>query len=69
MIVNYLKIPLQHFAWHNIRLEGLLFGITMIPIILVGAFLGILIVKKVSEAHYRVIVYVMTIVSAGLLFL
>jgi uncharacterized membrane protein YfcA len=69
MIVNYLKIPLQHFAWHNIRLEGLLFNITMIPIILAGAALGILIVKKVSEAHYRVLVYVMTIVSAALLFL
>ncbi|MDR3248813.1 MAG: sulfite exporter TauE/SafE family protein [Treponema sp.] len=69
LIVNYLKIPLQYFAWHNIRLEGLLFDITMIPVILVGAMLGILLVKKVSEAHYRVIVYVMTIVSAGLLFL
>jgi uncharacterized membrane protein YfcA len=69
MIVNYLKIPVQHFAWHNIHVEGLLFNITMIPIILVGAFLGILVVKRVSEAQYRIIVYVMTIISAVLLFL
>ncbi|MDR3148331.1 MAG: sulfite exporter TauE/SafE family protein [Treponema sp.] len=69
LIINYLKLPLQYFVWHNITIQGLLFDITMIPIILVGAALGILVVKKVSETHYRVIVYVMTIVSAALLFL
>jgi uncharacterized membrane protein YfcA len=69
MIVNYLKIPLQYFVWHNIRVEGLLFGVTMIPCILMGAVLGILIVKKVSETRYRIIVYGMTLVSAVLLFL
>jgi uncharacterized membrane protein YfcA len=69
MIINYLKIPLQHFVWHNITLQGLLFDITLIPVILIGTALGVLIVKKVSEARYRTIVYIMTIVSATLLFL
>ncbi|MDR0668786.1 MAG: sulfite exporter TauE/SafE family protein [Treponema sp.] len=69
MIINYLKIPLQYFVWHNIRPEGLLFGVTLIPAILAGAVLGVLVVKKVSESHYRVIVYIMTIISATLLFL
>jgi uncharacterized membrane protein YfcA len=69
MIVNYLKVPLQLFVWHNIRVEGLLFGVTLIPAILAGAALGVLVVKNVSESRYRVIVYIMTIVSATLLFL
>jgi uncharacterized membrane protein YfcA len=69
MIVNYLKLPLQYFVWHNITTKGLLFDITMIPVIIAGAALGILLVKKVSEKVYRTLVYVMTIVSAGLLFL
>jgi uncharacterized membrane protein YfcA len=69
MIINYLKVPLQYFVWHNITLKGLLFDVTLIPVILIGAALGILVVKKVSESHYRVIVYAMTIVSATLLFL
>jgi uncharacterized membrane protein YfcA len=69
MIINYLKIPLQHFVWHNITAKGLLFGVTMIPGILAGAALGLLIVKKVSEVRYRLIVYIMTVVSAVLLFL
>jgi uncharacterized membrane protein YfcA len=69
MIINYLKLPLQHFVWHNITVKGLLFNVTMIPCILAGAALGSLVVKKVSETRYRVIVYGMTIVSAALLFL
>jgi uncharacterized membrane protein YfcA len=69
MIINYLKIPLQYFVWRNIRPKGLLFGVTMIPLILAGAALGVLVVKRVSETRYRVIVYIMTVVSAALLFL
>ncbi|GHV70513.1 anion permease [Spirochaetia bacterium] len=69
MIINFLKIPLQVFFWHNITVESLLFDLTMIPVILAGAVLGILLVKNVSEKIYRILVYVMTIVSAGLLFL
>jgi uncharacterized membrane protein YfcA len=69
MIINYLKLPLQYFVWHNITPRGLLFDLTMIPLIIAGAGLGILLVKKISEANYRVLVYVMTLISAGLLFI
>ncbi|MCL2832602.1 MAG: sulfite exporter TauE/SafE family protein [Treponema sp.] len=69
MIINYTKIPLQIIFWHNITPRGLLFNITMIPIILIGAVLGIVLVKKVSEKVYRTLVYAMTIISASLLFI
>ena len=69
MIVNYIKIPLQIFIWHNVSLQGFLFNLCMIPIIVIGAVLGIIIVKIVSEKAYRILVYVMTIISASLLFI
>jgi uncharacterized membrane protein YfcA len=69
MIVNYLKIPLQIFAWHNISLAGLKLGLVLIPAIILGAVLGVVLVKKISEAHYRALVYVMTLLSTVLLFL
>jgi uncharacterized membrane protein YfcA len=69
MIVNYLKLPLQILVWHNITTGGLRFGVTLIPAIIVGAALGIVLVKRVSEAHYRILVYVMTLVSTALLFI
>jgi uncharacterized membrane protein YfcA len=69
MIINYLKLPLQYFVWRNITAEGLLFNLTMIPVIIAGAVLGIFLVKKMSEVHYRILVYVMTFISTGLLFI
>jgi uncharacterized membrane protein YfcA len=69
MIVNYLKIPIQVFAWHNITLPGLKLGLVMVPFIVLGAVLGIILVKRISEAHYRRLVYIMSLLSAVLLFL
>jgi uncharacterized membrane protein YfcA len=69
MIINYLKLPLQYFVWHNITPEGLLFDLTMIPVIIIGAVLGIFLVKKMSEIHYRILVYGMTFISTALLFI
>ncbi|MDR1625045.1 MAG: sulfite exporter TauE/SafE family protein [Spirochaetia bacterium] len=67
-IINFLKLPLQYFIWRNIKLEGLLLNLTLSPFIVLGAALGIVIVKKISEHRYRIWVYIMTIVSIGLLF-
>jgi uncharacterized membrane protein YfcA len=69
LIVNYLKIPLQVFFWDNITPRGLLFNVCMIPVIIIGAVFGILVVKWVSEKVYRIMVYVLTILSALLLFI
>ncbi|MDR1143426.1 MAG: sulfite exporter TauE/SafE family protein [Spirochaetaceae bacterium] len=69
LIVNYLKIPLQAFVWRNISLTTLRFDLFMIPFILLGIWLGILFVKKVSNSQYRMAVYVLTLLSAALLFL
>jgi uncharacterized membrane protein YfcA len=69
IILNYLKIPLQVLAWHNIHIKGLLFDISMIPFILLGLFLGVLLVKFISEKYYRILVYIMTVASCALLIL
>jgi uncharacterized membrane protein YfcA len=67
LIVNYLKIPLQAFVWHNISPATLKFDLLMIPCILAGIWLGVLFVKKVTDTQYRLAVYVLTLVSALLL--
>jgi uncharacterized membrane protein YfcA len=69
MIINYLKIPVQIFAWHNITFSGLKLGVLLTPCIILGAVLGFLLVKKTSEAHYRRLVYIMTLISTALLFI
>jgi uncharacterized membrane protein YfcA len=69
LIINWLKLPLQYFVWHNITSQTLFFDVFMIPSVLVGTWLGVVFVKHVSEAHYRVAVYALTLISAVLLFI
>lgn len=69
LIVNYLKLPLQLFVWHNITRESLLFDLPLVPFILLGAWLGIILVKNVSEKVFRILVYGLTVVSTALLFI
>jgi uncharacterized membrane protein YfcA len=69
LIVNYLKVPLQVFAWHKISPATLVFDLFMIPAVLFGVWLGVQFVKRVSETQYRAAVYALTLVSSVLLFL
>ncbi len=63
-IINLFKLPLQIWGWHNIHIQGLLFNLVMLPAIALGAFLGILFLKKVPEKFYRIFVLATTAVGA-----
>ncbi|MDR1389335.1 MAG: sulfite exporter TauE/SafE family protein [Treponema sp.] len=69
VIVNYLKLPLQHFVWHNIGKKGLILDAMMFPVIILGALLGVFLVKRIPEKQFRILIYLLTLVSATLLFL
>lgn len=68
LIVNYLKLPIQHFVWHNFSRDSLILNLMMVPLILIGALIGVVLVKKISEAHFRIVILVLTTISAILLF-
>lgn len=63
LCVNYLKIPLQVFAWHNINLTTLAIDLCTVPFILIGAFLGIRLVKILPERAFRIFTTIVTIIS------
>jgi len=67
MVINFLKLPLQYFVWHNISGETLMFNLAMLPSLAAGAWLGIIFVKKVSEKNFRVVIYALTLLSALML--
>lgn len=68
-ILNTGKLPLQVFVWKNINITTLLPGMIAIPVIALGIFLGIRIVKLFPENVYRYFVIVTTILTSLLLFL
>jgi len=68
MLVNLIKVPAHVFIWKTITVETLVLNIALAPLILAGAFLGIVIVKRIPEKPYRFLVIIMTAVAALKLF-
>lgn len=64
LVVNWFKVPFHVFAWHTITLNTVWFDLAMLPLIGLGAWLGISIVKALSETLYRWFIIVMTLIAA-----
>ena len=68
LVVNYLKLPLQIFVWDNISFASIALNIISIPFMVIGAIIGVYLVKKIPEKGYRIFIIVVTILSAVVLF-
>ena len=68
MIINLIKLPLQIFFWGNITLQTTVLSALMIPAILLGAMLGVAVIKRIPEKPFRWLVIVMTGVAIVRLF-
>ncbi len=66
-IVNLIKIPLHVFIWHTITLRSFLFNLTLSPLILIGAGIGLLVVHKIPEKPYKILIIATTFLSAILM--
>lgn len=64
MATNWFKIPFHVFVWHTITVDTILLGLLTLPMIILGAYLGIIIVKKLSEKAYRWFIIAMTLIAA-----
>ena len=64
MVTNWFKVPFHVFAWRTIDINTFLLDFSTLPMILIGAYLGIIIVKKLSEKTYRWFIVVMTLIAA-----
>ena len=64
MVTNWFKVPFHVFAWHTIDFNTFLLDLSTLPLIILGAYLGIIIVKKLSEKTYRWFIVIMTLIAA-----
>jgi uncharacterized membrane protein YfcA len=67
MVINWFKIPFHVFAWHTITLDTFLLDLTTLPFIAIGAYLGIIIVKRLPDKTYRWFIITMTLIAAVLM--
>jgi uncharacterized protein len=66
LVTNWFKVPFHLFVWHTISLDIFLLDLTMIPLIGLGAYLGIVIVGKIPEKYYRWFIISTTILASFL---
>ena len=65
MVLNWFKVPFHVFAWKTITWNSLWMNLSTLPLIALGAYLGVLIVRRIPEKAYRWFIILMTIVAAG----
>jgi hypothetical protein len=69
LVINWFKVPFHIFGWQTISLNTFLFDLLTLPIIIIGAYLGILLVRQLTDTMYRWFIIGMTLVAAiGMLF-
>jgi uncharacterized protein len=68
MIINLIKLPFQIIFWNGITIQTLTLNMILIPAIIFGAFIGILAVKNIPEKPFKIIIIVLTVISAFKLF-
>ena len=67
LAINYLKIPVQIFAWDNITKQTLILDACTTPFILLGGVAGILLIKRLPEKGFRSLTTTVTCLSVLML--
>lgn len=67
MILNFSKIPLQLLVWKNLTWEGIILNLLALPFIILGAYIGIKIVKVIPEKEFKIVILALVIISSLML--
>lgn len=67
-MMNLIKLPLQIFFWHNITKDIMAGVVLMIPIILIGAFIGKYLIRIMNERVFKNVILIMTAITSIKLF-
>jgi len=59
-IINIFKLPFHIFVWKTINKETLVLNSVMIPVLFIGFYLGVRIVKLISNINYRRFILIVT---------
>lgn len=67
MILNLSKVPLQALVWKNLSWAGFYLNVLALPFIILGVYLGIQLIKVLSENKFRLLITWLVLLSAALL--
>jgi uncharacterized protein len=64
LVINWFKVPFHIFSWKTITWNTFFLDLATLPFIGLGAFLGIITVRKMKDRAYRWFIIAMTLVAA-----
>tara|TARA_R110002049_G_scaffold65035_1_gene170989 strand:- start:127775 stop:128539 length:765 start_codon:yes stop_codon:yes gene_type:complete len=59
-IINVFKLPFHIFVWKTVSKETLVLNLVLIPAVILGFFIGVSIVKLISNVNYRRFILIVT---------
>lgn len=62
--INLFKVPFHVFSWETITFNSFKLNLVALPFIALGAFLGVVIVKRIPETPFRWMIIGMTAIAA-----
>lgn len=69
LFMNLFKLPFQVFYWKNITVQSIQTDLVLIPGLALGFVLGIRIVGRINDLHYRKLVIFLTLIGSFLMLL
>jgi uncharacterized membrane protein YfcA len=66
-IINLFKLPFHVFIWETITVETLVLNSVLIPVVAIGFFIGVKIVKLISNSNYRKFILIVTAIGGIIL--
>ena len=63
LFVNVFKVPFHIFVWNTIDFSIFLFGFSLFPLIILGAYIGFWVVQKIPEKPYRIFLIISIFLS------
>jgi len=67
LVINVFKLPFQVFYWKNITAETLQADLLLLPALALGFWAGLKLVVRISDAHYRKVVFALAVIGAMVL--
>ena len=62
-IINVFKLPFHFFIWKTVTVETLILNAVLIPAVILGFFVGVSIVKLISNLNYRRFILIVTAIG------
>jgi uncharacterized membrane protein YfcA len=67
LCMNLFKLPFQIFYWKNISFTSFKTDVLLIPGLLFGFYIGVKIIDKIKDDHYRKLVILLTLIGSIIL--